>query len=175
MSSSLLPAGICQGPGTRSPGWELRWQLAPVAGTPGWWLQRAQAGGPALQTVKPAFSGARRVCVGAGLPERRAQRPVSPPIHHIGTPSCVSVPRTLVTSMSRCARDPPPRESSPRCARGAPGGEREPHPVKKAPVPPPSRPQLKRLEGGGGEREVLAGAKPGSRGSRGGSSQTPAR
>lgn len=78
--------------------------------------------------------------------------PSVPPIHHIGTPSCVSVPRTLVTSMSRCARDPPPREPSPRCARGAPGGEREPHPVKKAPVPPPSRPQLKRLEGGGGRK-----------------------
>lgn len=90
---------------------------------------------------------------------RSASRP-SPHSSH-RDPSCVSIPRTLVTSMSRCARDPPPREPSPRCARGAPGGEREPHPVKKAPVPPPFRLQLKRLEVGGGKREVLAGAEAG--------------
>lgn len=112
-----------------------------------------------MLTLKPAFSGAMRVCVGAGLPGRRAQRPVRPPIHQIRTPCCVSIPRTLVTSMSRCARDPPPVSPLPG-VRGESQEGRGSHTLLRRPR---SRPlPVPNLNGSkGGEREVLAGAEAG--------------
>lgn len=123
-----------------------------------------------MLTVKPAFSGARRVC---GSGSTRKASPVSRPSPHSSDQDsllCVGPSDTADFDVPLCLR-PPHTVSPPPGVRGESQERRgEPHPVKKAPVPPPSRPQLNGSRGG--EREVLAGAE-GGRGGR--SSRTPAR
>lgn len=122
-----------------------------------------------MLTVKPAFSGARRVC---GSGSARKASPVSrPPPHSSNQDSllCVGPSDTGDFDVPWCLRPPHPVSPLPGVRGESQERRGEPHPVKKAPVPPPSRPQLN--DSRGGEREVLAGVE-GGRGGR--SSRTPA-